>query len=1027
MALTRRLAVAIVGNSILCAAACLWAEDAAKESPESAAAREQAHAYYEDDQSRKAVATLAAAAARDPGNRTLAAMLYAGIRDHLWHFPVTLPIKQGAAVKALAFSPDGKRFASGAADGEVLISSTDSLDEAEAAAARVALPKADGAIVGLCFSKDGTKLAVVAKESGARIWELAEKKMVFESGKPAQPVTVARYSTQGGLIVFGIAGGMVQAVDIEGGKVAGQFQVGGGTVSALAISHQAQKLAAVGGDHVVHVWNLETGREIGAGLAHQGLVSSIDFSADDRYLATGGDEKTARLWNPEEALLVMPAMACGEKIGLVRVSPDGSRIATMLDDGSVQIWDALTGVKLPVALREEAPMHDFIWAYTGLRGATASSDGHVSLWTMHNGARRGERLLHNGAVNVITFSPDLKTIGVGTEDGEARLWRTDGGLPLTTVRDHSARARTAFYSTDGQHLITTSEDHTALHWISGRVEPFGPALRHAGKVNCGVFNADATLIATADSTGSVQVWNAAQGQPDGKPFHHAGSVNWVDFAPDGKRLLTASGPNATIWKLTDRTRPVTVLKHPGKKKSEIRCACFSPDGKWIVTASTDGTARIWNGTTYKPVVVIDRQDPLWCARFSLDGSLLVVTGDDAQAVVYETQTWKPVGTPVLGPGPIISAAITNDNRFVALATVLVNAVQFHEIATGRPLGDGVNLHTQPSCVGYLKQDNVVVVACDDGTVRAIEAPFVTQDVPPWVQTFVERLVGLRQTGPDTFQRVVSHFGQLRGNPADPARAGNEDFPRLASWVLTTGSERHGMPRFTSTVGANIVNRVNERSLQALYECFEAVSNDALGLAALSLFMPNARQAEFIADAVLKIPDAPLLARCYAANTLANWGRSTEALAIVEKAVAAAPEDQRVLRRAGKVHARVMDMTAASALFDKSLQIAPDDFETRRQYGWVLYHFQRPAQAAVQFREAQKLKGEMIDDVIAGLCLCASAQKNMKEAVQYYGRLVSLDADWQDAKYFNDLHGWTQEQLEQLELVRQAFVKGKKTK
>ncbi|TCO85662.1 WD40 repeat protein [Chthoniobacter flavus] len=1025
--MVRKLLVAMVGHSILCAGACLWAEDAVKEAPESVAAREQAQAYFEDDQPRKAVAILAAAATHDPQNRVLAAMLYAGLRDHLWHFPVAPPIKHGGAVNVLVFNRDGSKLASGAADGEVSISSTDSLDEAGAAAGHVSLPKAESAIVGLSFSRDGARLAVVARDSGVQIWDVAEKKVVFEVGKPAAAVAMARYSMQGGLIAFGTEGGVIQVVDVDGGKVVGQFQVGGGGVSALAISSSGRIVGAAGGDHVVHVWNLESGGEIGAGLPHPGIVRSIDFSSDERYVLTGGDDKVARLWNPEEVMLVMPAMSCGEKIVKVKVSPDGSQIATMLDDGSVQLWDALTAAKLPVVLREEAPMRDFIWAYTGMRGATASSDGHVSLWTMHNGARRGERLLHGGPVNVITFSPDLKTIAVGTEDGEARLWRTDGGMPLTTVRDHNARARSAFYSADGQHLITTSEDHTALQWISGHVDPFGPAMRHAGKVNCGVFNADASLIATGDSTGAAWLWRASNGQAEGRAFRHASAVNWVDFAPDGTRLLTASGPNATIWSLRDRAKALAVLHSPGKKKSEIRCARFSPDGKWIVTASADGTARIWDGATYQSVASIDRHDPLWCARFSPDSSLLVVTGDDARAIVYETRTWKQVGTPVLGPGPIISAVITNDNRFLAVATVLVDAVQFHEIASGRPLGDGVNLHTQPSCVDYLQQDNVVVVACDDGTVRAIEAPFVTQDVPPWVQTFAERLVGLHQTGPDTFERVVSTFGQLRGDPADPARAGNEDFPRLARWILTTGSDRNGMPRFTSTLGINIVHRVNERSLQALYECFGAVSNDPLGLAALSLYMPNARQGEFIADVVLKIPDAPPLARCYAASTLTNYGRSTEALAIVDKEVAAAPADARVLRRAGKVHARVMDVDGAIALFDKSLALNPDDYETRRAYGWVLFFFRRPTQAAVQFRKAQELQGEMIEDVIAGLCLCAAAQKNMTEALNDYGRLVALDPEWREARYFSDLRGWTQDQIEQLELVREAFVKGKKIK
>ncbi|HEX4641325.1 MAG TPA: hypothetical protein VH252_08060, partial [Chthoniobacterales bacterium] len=52
---------------------------------DSAKARDEAGAYFEADDARKAMATLAEAAARDPKNRLIGAMLYAGIRDHVWH------------------------------------------------------------------------------------------------------------------------------------------------------------------------------------------------------------------------------------------------------------------------------------------------------------------------------------------------------------------------------------------------------------------------------------------------------------------------------------------------------------------------------------------------------------------------------------------------------------------------------------------------------------------------------------------------------------------------------------------------------------------------------------------------------------------------------------------------------------------------------------------------------------------------------------------------------------------------------
>ncbi|HEY3899021.1 MAG TPA: PQQ-binding-like beta-propeller repeat protein [Chthoniobacter sp.] len=987
---------------------------------EATAAREEAENYFEDDKPRQAVASLAEAARRHPADRVLGSMFYSALRNHVWYAPQTLPFKVDGAVEALAFSDDGKKLASGTVTGEVLVFSTESLDAGKAEAAKITLPKEDGAILTLAFTKDGSKLAVVSKTSGLRLWDLESKKAVFESAKPARAVTASAKAAAADVIAFGTAGGAIQAVDLRTGKVIADLSQPGGAVQALAVSRNAAKLAAASHDQTVRTWNLETAAPIGPGLAHQGAVLALDFSVDERYVATGGEEKIARLWDPEDAVIVMPAMNCDGKISKIRVSGDGSRIATLLGDGTMEFWDALTARNLPFGVREDAPMTDFLWTRGGLRAFSASKGGHLSVWTMLQGKRRGETIPFSGPVQAIAINPDAKLLAGGTENGEVRIWRTDEGAPLTTVRRHFARARTAFYSADGNHLITTAEDGTAHHWISGQVQPLGPALKHSGKVTCGVFNHDASKILTSDDTGLAHLWDAATGKPDGAPFRHSAPVNWVDFAPSGDRFVTASGPNATIWSITQRKKPLAVIKHPaGRSKSELKCVRFSPDGRWLVTASTDGTARVWEVATHKAVTVIDRHAPVWCARFSPDGTRLVVTGEDAQAIVYDTATWKPVGTPILASGTVFSAALTEDNRFLVIASLLLDAVQFYEVATGRPLGEGLDIHTQATNVDYLLQDKVVVAACDDGSVRAVESPFVAQDVPPWMCDFAERLIGLRKTGPDQFARVETEVAQLN---ADVAAVGesNEDFPRLAHWLMATGKQRHGMPRFTSTLAANIAQRVNEHSTEALFECYDAVSSDPLVTGALSLYIPNARQGEVLADIVLKQPNDPL-ARCYAAGTLINAGRRYEAQAILNKAVADAPDDPLVLRRAAKLRARVLDTTGALELFEKTIRLIPNDYESHRAYGWALYHLHRPAAAAAQFHRAEEIVGDMSDDVIAGICLSEAAQKHQPQATAAYRRLIALDPVWKDSGHLLSLRGWVQDELDELEKVRQATV------
>ncbi|HSI12236.1 MAG TPA: hypothetical protein VK961_09345, partial [Chthoniobacter sp.] len=309
------------------------------------AAREQAQSYFEANEPSKAVAVLAEAAEKSPQDHLVGGMLYAAIRDHLWHLPQILPVRQKGAIKALAFSPDGKKLASGSASGEVLISPTQPLEEDEAIKQRVTISQ-DGEVAGLAFSRDGKHLFVATKSSPAKIWDAAAAKADFTG--PALDGEVTAFDVANGMdfVAIGTSTGAIQVLDIGAGKVTAEWKVPGGKVQALAFSHSGKRLATAGGDRTARVWNVETKEEIGKGITHDGAVLGVGFSYDDRYLLSGGEDKVAKLSNPEEGVQVMPVMKCGEVVRKVSVSPDGSRIATLLDDASVQLWDAFTGAKL---------------------------------------------------------------------------------------------------------------------------------------------------------------------------------------------------------------------------------------------------------------------------------------------------------------------------------------------------------------------------------------------------------------------------------------------------------------------------------------------------------------------------------------------------------------------------------------------------------------------------------------------------------------------------------------------------------
>ena len=71
---------------------------------------------------------------------------------------------------------------------------------------------------------------------------------------------------------------------------------------------------------------------------------------------------------------------------------------------------------------------------------------------------------------------------------------------------------------------------------------------------------------------------------------HTGAVVSASFSPDGKRVVTASqDKTARVWD-AETGKP---LGAPMTHEEGVNSASFSPDGKRVVTASSDGTARVW--------------------------------------------------------------------------------------------------------------------------------------------------------------------------------------------------------------------------------------------------------------------------------------------------------------------------------------------------------------------------------------------------------------------------------------------------
>ena len=306
---------------------------------------------------------------------------------------------------------------------------------------------------------------------------------------------------------------------------------------------------------------------------------------------------------------------------------------------------------------------------------------------------------------------------------------------------------------------------------------------------------------------------------------HTDYVGSASFSPDGKRVVTASwDKTARVWELSGPTPVSTVLAgHTGP----VQSASFSPDGKRVVTASDDKTARVWelSGPTPVSTVLAGHTDRVWSASFSPDGKRVVTASVDKTARVWELSGPTPVSTVLAGhTDRVSSASFSPDGKRVVTASVDKTA-RVWELSGPTPVSIVLAGHTDyVQSASFSPDGKRVVTASWDKTARVWEL-----SGPTPVSTVLAGhtdYVGSASFSPDG-KRVVTasvdktaRVWELSGpTPVSIVLAGHTDYVQSASFspdgkrVVTASDDKTARvwelsgPTPVSTVLAGHTDRV----------------------------------------------------------------------------------------------------------------------------------------------------------------------------------------------------------------------------
>jgi WD40 repeat protein len=232
---------------------------------------------------------------------------------------------------------------------------------------------------------------------------------------------------------------------------------------------------------------------------------------------------------------------------------------------------------------------------------------------------------HSNSVNSFAMSPDGNYYASASSDGTAKLWRTaDNSLVRTFANGYAVTA--VGFTADSATLITGDSNGRLIEWNVADASLKIPII-YTYYIDCLAVSADGKYVAVgANGSGynDVRVYNVASGAQVATLQGHSDYISSLAFSPRSSNVLVSASNDGTarIWNVA--SQQTTFILNPGG--GSVHQAAISPDGKTIATAG-EQYPMLWSMATGKLINTL--KDPnsnthFGSVAFSPDGSTLAV-------------------------------------------------------------------------------------------------------------------------------------------------------------------------------------------------------------------------------------------------------------------------------------------------------------------------------------------------------------------------------------------------------------------
>lgn len=324
---------------------------------------------------------------------------------------------------------------------------------------------------------------------------------------------------------------------------------------------------------------------------HTSDIFGLAISPDNKWIASGSRDKSLIIWNTQTGAEKFSIEQFTSTINSCSFSPDNTFLVATSGSSTIGVWNLLDGnLKFPPMTH--SGVNSCAVNRDGSQIITTSNEGTIKFWDTKSGRELPKSITVENSITSLSRNHNHNWILIGLENGNLNLYDLNTGNKQFTIFGHEGKVDNCEISQDGNWLISVSGspngDDSIRVWNANNGNPH-LSIKLKGPVSC-TISPDNQRFAFGTDGGGLAVGNLINGAKQDDYIGHQGAIWNCKYTQDGKFLVSASSDHTLrIWDAK--------MSSSDKYEEPVLDCLVAPSNNWILSTLRFGQLRTLDAQT----------------------------------------------------------------------------------------------------------------------------------------------------------------------------------------------------------------------------------------------------------------------------------------------------------------------------------------------------------------------------------------------------------------------------------------------